>query len=79
MAKEVKKAVAKKAKVLPKVFEMVQAMQESCEYILKDCDKFDNGTNAAGARIRKAMQEIKVNCKEVRDAVTEIKTSRKEG
>lgn len=81
MAKEAKKeAKGKTVKApLPRIHEMVQAMQESCEYILKDCEKFDGGNNAAGSRIRKAMQEIKVNCKEVRDAVTEVKTLRKEG
>jgi hypothetical protein len=47
------------------------------ETILADSSKFDSGNNAAGKRIRKGLQEIKVAVKEIRDAVTEVKNSRK--
>ena len=42
-----------------------------------DVQKFEDGTNAAGARIRKYCQEIKLQCKGLRDAVQEMKEKRK--
>lgn len=44
-----------------------------------DVIKFDDGNNAAGARIRKAMQNIKAIVQEVRVTVSEIKNERKGG
>lgn len=41
-----------------------------------DIDKFDNGVAAAGARVRKAAQNIKVLCQTLRNEVTEIKNAR---
>ena len=76
MVKE-KKAVAKKTKTLPNLVDMVERMKDSLDATLVDCEKFDGGNNAAGARIRKAMQGVKIACKEVRDAVTTVKESRK--
>ena len=43
-----------------------------------DVVKFDEGNNAAGARVRKSMQTIKVKAQQVRIIVTEIKNKRKE-
>ena len=37
----------------------------------EDVTKAANGNNAAGTRVRKAMQQLKVMAKEVRDAVQE--------
>lgn len=72
-----KKPTAKKAKTIPNITDMVSRLRDSLEAALVDCEKFDKGVNAAGARIRKVMQTVKVNCKEIRDAVTEVKESRK--
>jgi hypothetical protein len=41
-----------------------------------DVAKFDAGNKAAGTRIRKALQDIKNKCQEMRNAVTEIRNSR---
>lgn len=44
-----------------------------------DFEKFyDKGVAAAGTRVRKALQELAVLCKEVRKDVTETKNARKE-
>lgn len=44
-----------------------------------DVIKFDDGNNAAGARVRKAMQNIKAIVQEVRLTISEIKNERKGG
>lgn len=69
---------ASKAKALPSIVAKMEGMTDIIEGARHDAEKFDGGNNAAGARVRKAMQDIKVICKEVRDAVTEVKTARKE-
>ena len=43
-----------------------------------DVQKFYNGNNAAGTRVRKHLQEVKKACQEMRDEVQEIRGSRKE-
>ena len=42
-----------------------------------DVNKFYDGNNAAGARVRKAMQELKDLAQALRKDVLEIKSSRK--
>lgn len=51
-------------------------LKEVVDAISADVEKFDKGTNAAGARVRKAMMEVKNLTKEVRDEVTKVKTER---
>jgi len=41
-----------------------------------DVEKFDSGNNAAGARIRKAMQNVKNKAQEIRVAVITEKNRR---
>jgi hypothetical protein len=44
-----------------------------------DFEKFyDKEVGSAGTRVRKALQELAVLCKEVRKDVTEVKNARKE-
>lgn len=44
-----------------------------------DFEKFyDKENNAAGTRVRKALQELGALCKDVRKDVTEVKNARKE-
>jgi hypothetical protein len=47
------------------------------ENLLICAKKFDGGNNSAGSKTRKALQEIKVSIKEIRDEVTAIKNGRK--
>ena len=47
------------------------------EDLLVCAKKFDGGNNSAGAKVRKALQGIKVSVKEIRDEVTAIKNDRK--
>lgn len=42
-----------------------------------DVQKFYNGNNAAGTRVRKHLQEVKRACQAMRDEVQEIRKSRK--
>lgn len=70
--------MAKKQKALPNVAVLVSKITSVLEEAQQHAEKFDNGNNAAGGRTRKSMQAIKVICKEVRDAVTEVKNARKE-
>lgn len=52
--------------------DIVQAMKG-------DFDKFyDKENNAAGTRVRKALQDLAALCKEVRKDVTDVKNARKE-
>jgi len=59
------------------IMELVEKIEDLATDIKDDVIKFDDGNNAAGARVRKAMQNIKVIAQEVRVAVTEIKNERK--
>lgn len=56
---------------------MIQKIRAQLDYILTDTVKFDSGTNVYGTRVRKGLQEIKVQIKEIRDAITEVKAIRK--
>ena len=42
-----------------------------------DVQKFYNGNNAAGTRVRKHLQDVKKACQDMRNEVQEIRTSRK--
>ncbi len=48
-----------------------QSIKNLLSLIEEDVNKAANGNNAAGTRVRKAMQQLKVMAKEVRDAVQE--------
>lgn len=55
-------------------FEQVQSLLES---VKDDFSKFyDDGNQAAGTRVRKAMQELKNLAQEIRSEVQEIKNSK---
>ena len=55
-------------------FEQVQSLLES---VKNDFGKFyDDGNQAAGTRVRKAMQELKNLAQEIRTEVQEIKNSK---
>ncbi|HET7819489.1 MAG TPA: histone H1 [Bacteroidia bacterium] len=43
-----------------------------------DVQKFYNGNNAAGTRVRKHLQDVKKACQDMRNEVQEIRESRKE-
>jgi hypothetical protein len=43
-----------------------------------DVQKFYNGNNAAGTRVRKHLQDVKKACQDMRNEVQEIRTTRKE-
>jgi len=62
-----------------KIIDLIEEMEDVASDIKDDVIKFEEGNNAAGARVRKAMQNIKVMAQEVRVAVSEIKNERKGG
>lgn len=69
-----KKAAPKKVSAITPQYTDLKRLVENME---EDVAKFDNGTQAAGTRIRKGAQEIKKLCQSMRGAVTDIKNARK--
>jgi hypothetical protein len=56
-----------------------QDFSKIVEAMESDFEKFyDKEVNAAGTRVRKALQELAKLCKEVRNDVTAVKNARKE-
>ena len=66
-----------KVKKEKEITSMVEALKEKFEVIIQDAEKFDNGNNVAGTRVRTGLQDAKVTIKEIRDAVQEVKEIRK--
>jgi hypothetical protein len=48
-------------------------MMELISLSMTDAEKFENGNNAAGTRVRKNMQEIKKLAQSIRAQVSDIK------
>lgn len=59
---------------MSKIFETIKQRVTEAE---AEVSKFYDGNNAAGARVRKAMQELKDLATELRKDVLETKNSRK--
>ena len=59
---------------MSKVFESIKQKVAEVE---SEVSKFYGGNNAAGGRVRKAMQELKNLATELRKDVLEVKNSRK--
>lgn len=58
--------------------EKFQKVKELVAQVEADASKFyENGNSAAGTRVRKAMQDLKVLAQEIRTEVTEKKNSAK--
>ncbi len=60
-------------KIMSKIFNNIKSKIADVE---GDVTKFYGGNNAAGARVRKAMQELKALATDLRKDVLETKTSR---
>ncbi|OKS84569.1 histone H1 [Mucilaginibacter polytrichastri] len=56
--------------------EQITKLKELIALAEADAAKFESGNNAAGTRLRNAMQQIKVTAQEVRTAVTEKKNTK---
>lgn len=59
------------------VLEIFEQIKETVNNVETDVNKFDNGNNAAGTRVRKAMQDLKALAQEMRVTVQEVKNSGK--
>lgn len=58
--------------------EKFSKVKEILASVEADVEKFYNsGNNAAGTRVRKAMQDLKVLAQEIRTEVTELKNKEK--
>lgn len=57
--------------------EMVTLLRDKVEALIGDAEKFQNGTNTAGTRVRTGLQDAKVFIKEIREAIMEVRKSRK--
>lgn len=55
----------------------IEALVEKLSESLKDAAKHDRGVDAAGARLRKKLQDISVCCKELRAEVQVERNERK--
>lgn len=61
------------------IINLIDEMQIILTNVQADVEKFEiNNNNLAGTRVRKAMQELKVKAQEIRIAVSNLKTERKE-
>ncbi len=58
--------------------EKYQSLKDLVAAMEVDIQKFYNGNNAAGTRVRKHLQDVKKACQAIRDEVQEIRTSRKD-
>jgi tripartite-type tricarboxylate transporter receptor subunit TctC len=56
--------------------EQITKLKELIASAEADAAKFESGNNAAGTRLRNAMQQIKLAAQEVRTAVTEKKNTK---
>lgn len=54
-----------------------EALKKILADMENDVTKFYNGTNAAGTRVRKACQELKSACNDLRADVQKVRESRK--
>lgn len=58
--------------------EIIQGAIDTLTASLDDADKFDAGTDAAGTRVRKALQETILAAKDLRRDIQDQRNSRKE-
>ena len=61
---------------MSQIFETIKQKVAEAE---ADVAKFTQGNNAAGSRVRKAMQELKQLAQDLRQHVLEVKNSSKDG
>ncbi len=59
------------------VLEKLTLVLKELELALRDAEKFDGGTSAAGARLRKQAQSAILSLKDIRKTVQDVKVSRK--
>ena len=60
------------------IIDKLTQMQNLIGLAMTDAQKFDNGNNAAGTRVRKNMQEIKKLAQSIRAQVSDIKNGDEE-
>lgn len=58
------------------VAELLSELIETLNGAVEDADKFDDGNQSAGTRVRKALQSVINGSKELRKTVQEIKNSK---
>ena len=58
-----------------KVIQLLSKMNNELEHIESDAEKFVEGNNSAGTRVRKAMQAVKSLAQEVRVEVQDQKNA----
>jgi hypothetical protein len=55
---------------------VIEQMIEGLQSTLEDAEKFDNGNNTAGTRVRKALLVVKDQAHNTRQLVSQIKSNR---
>lgn len=58
------------------VVKLVRDMGALLDQLQSEVEKFDQGNNAAGTRVRKGMMDIKRMAQEVREEVTAVKAAK---
>jgi len=58
------------------VAEMLNELIETLNGVVEDAEKFDSGNQAAGTRVRKALQTVVNGGKDLRKAIQEIKNAK---
>ena len=58
------------------VAEMLNELIETLNGVVEDAGKFDSGNQAAGTRVRKALQTVVNGGKDLRKAIQEIKNAK---
>jgi hypothetical protein len=57
------------------ISDRIASIQNTLNEIVEDASKTDKGNKAAGTRVRKALQTIANDCKEIRKEVTALKNA----
>jgi len=66
----------KLTEAIPSIVSSVEDLEGFVKGVYHDAEKFDKGNQAAGSRVRKAMQEIKKKAQDIRVLIQEIKNNR---
>lgn len=64
-----------KKKKVESVAKEIENFVEAAHEMEADAAKFDNGTKAAAARLRKQLQALRKECQRLRQLIQEIKTT----
>lgn len=71
--------MAKKVKTEPSIVALIDKLAGYVSLAKEEAVKFDSGNNAAGARARKALMNVRTLAQFIRATVSDVKNARKAG